>query len=82
MPHFTPGVGPAMVNPVSAPLEWLKSDHQFHPDIMRQVAHELFGHFIDGALDDGPGNMNNSRINENAIMMQIYPQQGERLRYP
>lgn len=49
--------------------------------LMRAVVHELFGHAIDGTLDTGPGHLDNVRKNENPIMMEIAPQEGERTQY-
>ena len=47
----------------------------------RAVAHELYGHAIDGTLDKGPDHMDNVRRNENPIMMELAPQDGERTTY-
>jgi len=82
MPNSVYPGGPAQVSFGNPPLEWLRSNHQFKPDMVRQVAHELFGHPIDGIGDTGPDHMDNVRRNENPIMMEIYPEQGDRLRYP
>ena len=61
---------------------WTNKNHELPASLMRQVAHELFGHAIDGIGDTGPGDMDNVRRNENPIMMEIAPEEGERTKYP
>jgi RHS repeat-associated protein len=74
--------GPAQVEVGLIRTVWTNKNHDLPASLIRQVAHELFGHVIDGVGDTGPGDMDNVRRNENPIMMQIAPQEGERTKYP
>jgi hypothetical protein len=72
-----------------APSAHVRIDPTYHPKILttaglipattrRVIAHE-FGHAIMGTRDDGPGRMNNVRLNENPIMRELG--EPERLAY-
>lgn len=47
---------------------------------LRALVHEI-GHGITGIGDTGPGHLDNVRMNENPIMEELDPGEGDRIRY-